>query len=584
MLSQQRRQRRRRLDFPDLGTYIVTLKVTNEAGLSHTTTEAVDIDDILFVTFGDSSASGQGNPEQDPAWVDDRCHRSRISGPAFAARFLEEADPHTSLTYLNFGCSGASITEGILGPYEGAFPPRYAYPLEPQLDAAVRAICGGEPAWDCEPGQQRRVDIVTINIGVNDVGFSTLIKACDFGDCRSSAVVAEAGEKLGQLRDTESDDGKARCTSIQQRLAESPPANQPDPAAHELELLRAMYRECREVTDGSYLDLDAHLDAQIAEIGEVYITTYPAYLISDDSGEISEGCAAMNGISLEESETLTALGLELNSVIANRGADAGWWPLLDIAGRFRGHGYCATARPPDPDLGETAWVERRWFVSVDESFWRQGDLTGPMHPNRAGHTAIAESYLEAITAPKQSRRPVVTARFTVEDVTVSLPADTPDALPENDPPDWSPDAPPAPPPQDEIDVHGRRVRLETYVRLRDQSGADRNVWYHADAVPVTDGETTTEPGVPVIEFPVARSDTSFTFDAVVAFRYAPSEFVTLTGVFDEDDFEGEERLVELVSADGKLAMTMCVDFAVLEQRDLGASPPVHACQNTRIED
>ena len=169
----------RRLDFPVLGSYLVSLSVTNQAGYSASTMQKVTIRDLLVVSFGDSSASGEGNRNQQTGWEDRLCHRSRTSGPALAAKHLEDADPKTSVTYLNFACSGASVTNGIIGPYYGEQRnPTDVVPLEPQVDALVRAICGGRPAWRCRPSQQRPVDILTINVGVNDLGFSDLLTSC----------------------------------------------------------------------------------------------------------------------------------------------------------------------------------------------------------------------------------------------------------------------------------------------------------------------------------------------------------------------------------------------------------------------
>lgn len=115
---------------------------------------------MLIVSLGDSYGSGEGNPDLhqifDPRpesffqvhrptqWVDKRCHRSATAGPAEAARRLEASDPKTSVTFLSFACSGATIdtmwgtdavdpykppepgaptNTGILGPYSGVEPP-----------------------------------------------------------------------------------------------------------------------------------------------------------------------------------------------------------------------------------------------------------------------------------------------------------------------------------------------------------------------------------------------------------------------------------------------------------------------------
>jgi FG-GAP-like repeat len=61
--------------------------------------------------------------EKGPVWEDKRCHRSANAGPAQAALEIERSDPHTSVTFLSYACSGASITEGLVGWYDGVEPP-----------------------------------------------------------------------------------------------------------------------------------------------------------------------------------------------------------------------------------------------------------------------------------------------------------------------------------------------------------------------------------------------------------------------------------------------------------------------------
>jgi hypothetical protein len=112
--------------FPAQGTYEVELNVSgpNAAGPF---TQEVTVRDMLIVSIGDSYASGEGNPDvnrsgdQPAQWVDRRCHRSANSGPAQAAAALERADPHTSVTFLSFACSGATVNR-VYRAYSDACP------------------------------------------------------------------------------------------------------------------------------------------------------------------------------------------------------------------------------------------------------------------------------------------------------------------------------------------------------------------------------------------------------------------------------------------------------------------------------
>ncbi len=101
------------LTFPAQGTYPVTLTVDGK-----TYTQAVQVKDILIVALGDSMSSGEGAPDQPqfvgepyrPAsWVDRQCHRSKFGPAAQAAMALEAMDSRTSVTFLSFACSGATL-------------------------------------------------------------------------------------------------------------------------------------------------------------------------------------------------------------------------------------------------------------------------------------------------------------------------------------------------------------------------------------------------------------------------------------------------------------------------------------------
>jgi lysophospholipase L1-like esterase len=109
----------------------VAVPATAEAG-HHRTTD--------YVALGDSLASGPGIPDQ----VDANCARSSSNYPSLVA-----ADRHTHLTDVS--CSGAT-TAAMTEPLRTA---------PAQFDALNRGT-----------------DLVTISIGVNDIGFSTIIGTC----------------------------------------------------------------------------------------------------------------------------------------------------------------------------------------------------------------------------------------------------------------------------------------------------------------------------------------------------------------------------------------------------------------------
>lgn len=197
-----------KLNLPGEGIHDVKLEVfapgANTPYLTKTTTARVR--DYLIVLLGDSAASGEGAPDfQRPSygevgtWVDRRCHRSEHAAVPRAVQELEN-DPHSTVTFLNFACSGATLNlwepgqgGGILQPYAGIEPTEAAaeygdndptFYLPSQVDQLSYAL-----RW--KPNDQfvhtpRKVDMLLTTGGINDVRFSKLALACVLlNDCHN---------------------------------------------------------------------------------------------------------------------------------------------------------------------------------------------------------------------------------------------------------------------------------------------------------------------------------------------------------------------------------------------------------------
>lgn len=152
----------------------LTLQVRGGGGRDEAVLSA-DVRNILVLAMGDSYASGEGNPRNVEAWLaeggpfrpywdDDACNRSARSAPAQAALALERSSATTSVTFVDVTCSGAGITRGILGRQPGV--------AASQIEQATAIVA------------DRAVDLVTLSVGGNDVGFGSLLQTCALAsDC-----------------------------------------------------------------------------------------------------------------------------------------------------------------------------------------------------------------------------------------------------------------------------------------------------------------------------------------------------------------------------------------------------------------
>lgn len=172
-----------------------------------TTWQAIHVNDRLVLGLGDSYASGEGNPDQpvhfpanildtppgyddhillrgnwlneafrrgaEPAeWWDAPCRRSLLAWQALSAMKLA-ADPHASITFVSFACSGAGVQDGLVEPQRGIGESQLS-----QIDASRQSLCLAviEPGKVCARKDQRPIDALLLNIGGNDAPFADLVR------------------------------------------------------------------------------------------------------------------------------------------------------------------------------------------------------------------------------------------------------------------------------------------------------------------------------------------------------------------------------------------------------------------------
>jgi hypothetical protein len=145
-----------------------TVRVS-QSSPDETVQNSVRVQRLVIASFGDSVASGEGNPP----WIDKaKCHRSATAGPRLAADQMRASVQHSVVEFVHLACTGAWI-DGVGAPREFGTHPRILPPGNRQDDPSAqvnefhREVRG-------KPDQL----IVLLSIGANDLGFGPIMKFC----------------------------------------------------------------------------------------------------------------------------------------------------------------------------------------------------------------------------------------------------------------------------------------------------------------------------------------------------------------------------------------------------------------------
>jgi hypothetical protein len=445
------------------GTYDVSVSSTQNA-TSLRTEKVVPVEDVLIVSIGDSFSSGEGNPEKrlfNPSsadsfstidqryvapiagnlgvpifvqWADSgaplspagttpptrpnaehvKAHRSTLAWPVQYARMVEAAAKgKVSVTLVFLAASGATIHKGLLGPYAGtAKTPPLDDNLPPQLDQARYLVA------------KRRVDVLLLTIGGNDIGFSSIPKALllrrPSNQCVSFNVI-ESAIQSGNWRQVGDASESGDCGSITWARTFG------------LDLLPGWPDNVLGLTGlpFGYSDLIRKLggtERSLEELGNVFILTYPSPVHKKhapcDKPILTE---VVDTIEREVGKTeIDWLATWVIPKLANQINDAarrGGWFSIASPDVFLDHGLCVggsvspdfkaglytgnyTGNPYPGDLPPYT-SNTRFFRRAKEAAGIQGpyvmsgkrETTGTLHPNEYGHLELAKSMLSQVELP-----------------------------------------------------------------------------------------------------------------------------------------------------------------------------------------
>ncbi len=372
------------------GNFSVTLTASDGQD-SAPVTKPITVRDILVVAIGDSSSSGEGNPEvnrndtTEAQWVQSLffdpesnrqnviSHRSSFAAPAQMALKLEKADPHTSVTFVFVSASGASIKEGGLGKYAGIDnAPGYDKnkPMESQLDQ-IEWLTGG-----------RTIDVLTVAFGANDVGFARIVTTLLLADPEREGTYDGLEKKLLRAVNFGTTEYWEEVGKIVSFAGSKPDTS---PLAG-IGGLSADYRSLNErikslkpkqVFLTGYPDLTTHMGKKGPFLSEkIFDDVVRAGIFNPDLEIDNTKMGWLTEIQWLR-QNIGRVTNTLRTLAKNFG-----WTFVDIFDKFSGHGYSAPTN--------------RWIVTATESAADQGPkdeptkTKGSLHPNREGHQQIAE--------------------------------------------------------------------------------------------------------------------------------------------------------------------------------------------------
>ncbi len=378
-------------------------------------------------TIGDSAFQSKAAD-----WSARPCHRSLYSYQLRAALQLALENPKRSITYVGFACAGAQIPIGLFKKYKGTDWAK-SYPFLPQISAVSNAICGeGESATEkdytsaysqlgrvpdlaqlvllkCYNKYKRKIDLVMVSIGGNDVGFSKIVAGAVF-------------KKKSFLR-------KAATYGSSFKVARE-----------KLKELRHRYKALNKAFH--YI-----LGIPWSESERIILTAYPAMSYQDDGVSL---CTKDSGgfsvhpefqVNERELEKGEAFGNDLYRVMERSSQSLGWTFVDGHRYAFRHHGFCAVNpngryvlaenmsfplkkkgrwSPYNPADFEPYASRQRWFRTPNDAYlavhfqargnivkrifrskslsWFQvllaGTYSGAFHPTAEGHAAIADAVVE----------------------------------------------------------------------------------------------------------------------------------------------------------------------------------------------
>lgn len=322
-------------------------------------------------------------------WLDQACHRSLYSEQTRAALQLAVEDPHRAVTFVGVSCAGAEVTYGLFLRYKGSEwvpnPPQLSQisavaeaqcgrhdtqphdlPEAYHINGQIPELMGGLVLRKCPQDYARKIDLVFVSIGGNDIGFSRLMANAVLS---SASILRELGGWLGQVH------GEAEASA-------------------ELRHLDARYKSLnRALHSILYMPWD--------QSDRILLVAYPGLALEGDGSETcKDGRDGMEVVpDFELSESKLKLGTwfadKLHRLMRESASDYGWTFVETHRRAFIGRGICSGGRtdsaspiedlrlprrvdgvwrPYNPSEYRPYAARQRWFRTPNDAF-----MTGNFH-------------------------------------------------------------------------------------------------------------------------------------------------------------------------------------------------------------
>lgn len=385
---------------------------------------------------------------QNARWLDQACHRSLYSHQLRAALQLSLEDPHRAVTYVGVACSGAEVVHGLFLRYKGnewvPNPPEYSQisavaeaqcgtreapmqdlPEAYHMNGKIEALQGGLVLRKCAADHARKIDLVMVSVGGNDVGFARLVANAVLAD---DTNLRRLGGWFGQVH------GEKEANAA-------------------LDLLDDRYKALNRAFHNI-------LHIPWNENDRILLTAYPAMALLEDGRSVcpdsTSGMEVVSEfrLSSDKARESQRAADKLQRVMRASAREHGWTFVERHRDQFLGRGICAgwsenalssvddlrlprringEWEPYNPADYQPYAHRQRWFRTPNDAFmtgnfhvstslgqkvlklqsvsWFQlllaATYSGAFHPTAEGHAAMADAVVErarAVLAKYERRR------------------------------------------------------------------------------------------------------------------------------------------------------------------------------------